>query len=157
MVDLQSERDDLLRPTLSPDTGASPAIYSANALFITAFFGGPFALIAMAALNSQRLGRVRQDAAYLLLGALLTVAFVVIVYRPGAGWSVGDLSPAGTERLLWRAFSLVLAAGAYLVHRRSYRNMALIGIESPSPWKAGVACCLAGGLVLAGAVVLVRM
>jgi hypothetical protein len=156
MAERPPEIDELLRPTLSPDITESPAIYSANALFLTAFFGGPFGLIGMAALNSQRLGRVRQEAGWLLLGLLLTIAFVAVVYRPGAS-TFGGLSQAGTGRVLWRAFALLLAAGAYVMHRRFYRSMSLVGLESPSPWTAGIACCVAGAVAHAAVIALVRM
>lgn len=53
-------REDLLQPTLG--TAKPPeAIYSARALFFTAFFGGPFAIIFLSALNARLLGHLNTD------------------------------------------------------------------------------------------------
>ena len=151
------EFEDLLRPTLAPDVTAPAALYSSNALFLTAFFGGAFALLALAALNVQRLGRVRRDAGYLLLGFALTIALVMGLYRPGQEWSVAGLTHEGSTRLIWRSFALLLAVGAFLVHRRYYRSMSLVGLEPPSPWKAAIGCCVLGFVAQVAAVTLVRL
>ena len=49
--------DDLLRPSLEKTDAAHKSIYSTTTGYLTAFIGGPFAAIAMAAINSGRLGR----------------------------------------------------------------------------------------------------
>jgi hypothetical protein len=149
--------DELLRPSLSPETTGSAAIYSPNALFLTAFFGGPFALIGIAALNASRLGRLRQDSGYLIAGILLTIGFVTIMYQPGFEWHMAGLSEAAGARTLSRALALLLALAAYLLHRRFYRSMAIVGLDAPSPWAAAIGCCLLGIGALAAAIILVRL
>lgn len=156
MAERPPEIEELLRPSLSPDLSNAPAIYSSNALFLTAFFGGAFALIALAAVNVQRLGRIRRDGPLLLLGAVLTAGFIAALYRPGADWTVAGLSSDGSSRLLWRSFSLLLATGAFLVHRRFYRSMSLVGLAPPSPWVTAIGCCVLGAALHSAAVVLMR-
>lgn len=157
MAERPPEIDEMLRPTLAPDVTAPAAIYSSNALFLTAFFGGAFALLAFAAINVQRLGRVRRDAGYLLLGLALTVALAIFLYRPGQQWSVAGLTPAASARLAWRSFALLLAMGVFLLHRRYYRSMSLVGLEPPSPWAAAIGCSLLGLVAQSAAIALVRM
>jgi peptidoglycan hydrolase-like protein with peptidoglycan-binding domain len=67
---LSGPREDLLQPTL---TGAAPAAapYSVQTTFLTGFFGGPFAALAILAMNSFRLRRLARDA--LVWGALLVL------------------------------------------------------------------------------------
>ncbi len=77
----QNNIDDLLTPTLSPDAGQAPAIYSLTASALTAFFGGPFAVIALTAINSWRLDHVRRDIPILSLLVTATIGVLFLLVR----------------------------------------------------------------------------
>src|SRR5262249_39204793 len=72
-------RDELLRPSLG-DAVAARAPYSVRTTFLTAFFGGPLAALAIIVLNSVRLRRWLPDLP--VLGVVLAgfIAFVLALY-----------------------------------------------------------------------------
>lgn len=122
----------LLTPSLSSEQPR--AIYSKTALFASAFLGGSFALIMMAALNSHRLNRLRADA-WWLLGAVVTAIVAIgvgveIFSRDGAEASeLGDyvkLANRGVAFALWFGFT-------YL-HRQAHRAMETFGTTPRKPY-----------------------
>lgn len=149
--------ETLLIPTLSHDDGDVQAIYSPTALALTAFFGGPFAVILMTALNTQKLKRVRTDVPYLLFGAAVSTAFIKLMYGSVIAANVFPAAGDNAPRLLVRALSLVLFAGAYGLHRRAYRNMRFAGLAAPRALPAALGCIVLGSILLGAVVTLVRI
>ena len=79
-----------MQPTL---TGTAPAAapYSVQTTFLTGFFGGPFAALAILAMNSFRLRRIARDA--LVWSALLVLLAI-------GGWLLFH-SAAGADVRSW--------------------------------------------------------
>src|SRR5688572_9347605 len=73
---MNASREDLLNPTLGEQARPAAAPYSVQATFFTGFFGGPFAAIALIAVNSTRLRRLGRD--WIVLAACLIAAIFVI-------------------------------------------------------------------------------
>lgn len=141
--------DELLKPTLETGAVGRTAIYSTTAGFTTAFFGGPFAAVALTAINSWRLRRLRMDVWPLLAAAALSVLAIWLIESP-ARFGQPDLELGATgQRLLQRAFSLGLFGLFWLLHRRYYRNMMVMGIEPPNGWVVGLGCAVFGVLLSA--------
>jgi len=146
----QSERgqlEHLLQPTLSVTRAVSP-IYSTRAGFIVAFFGSGFASVIMTLLNVRRLGRLSQDLAMVVAGALFfTLVYVGSGYLAATGGSlplVGEVKTHQREvRYLLRGLALAYFGLTYLRHQRFYRAQDLAGNDPPSPWVAGIAACVA--------------
>jgi hypothetical protein len=137
-------RDDLLTPSLG-DAVMVLAPYSERAVFMTGFFGGPASAIAMIAINSYRLRRLRRDA---LILAGLSLAVVALVYWLGATASgaqvaamAGSTARSGT-RFLVQAAGLLMVGAGYLMHRREQRNAQLMGLPRPNGWGAAIPCVL---------------
>ncbi len=136
-------RDDLLQPSLTDARTDATTIYSATAGYVTSFFGGPVAALAFAAVNARRLGRLRADAP-LLIGGLALFAAVI-------SWAFMGPHPVEVQqqieeqlRIGVRALGLIYFGAIYLLHRRHYRTMAMMGIESPNGWGVGIACGILG-------------
>ena len=136
-----------MQPTL---TGTAPAAapYSVQTTFLTGFFGGPFAALAILAMNSFRLRRVSRDA--LVWGALL-VALAIggwLLFHSAAGaelrsWSTSQFgSRAGG--LSGRALGLAIVGVGYLLHRREQVNADLMGLKRPNGWIGGIGCIVIG-------------
>ncbi|HJY40281.1 MAG TPA: hypothetical protein VJ303_03565 [Steroidobacteraceae bacterium] len=140
-------REDLLQPTL---TGAvrTAAPYSVQTTFLTGFFGGPFAALAILAMNSFRLRRVPRDA--LVWSALLVLLAI-------GGWLLFH-SVAGAEVRAWftdqfgnravrfsgQALGLAIVGVGYLLHRREQVNADLMGLTRPNGWIGGIGCIVLG-------------
>lgn len=135
--------NELLQPSIAKVDGPQRAIYSTTAGYLTAFFGGPFAAIGMAGLNAWRLGRLRTDAPALAGGAALAVGLVVFLLRPDL-FGQADLDFSTRDlRIGVRILALLLFGAFWFLHRRYYRGMQLLGLESPQPWPAAIACIVA--------------
>lgn len=139
--------EDLLRPTLGKQATGQPAIYSTTTGYLTAFVGGPFAAIAMAALNSWRLRRLAIDALPLLAATALSVAVFLLFTHPELLGQTGVEFESRTERLWSRLFALIVFSAFWLIHRRYYRGMELLGLTPPNAWAGGIACVLMGTAV----------
>lgn len=133
-------RDDLLQPSLTEDRTDATAIYSATNGYVTSFFGGPAAAIAFAAVNSRRLGRLRADTPLLLAGLAL---FVGAMWWALTGPYHDSIGARGMNTGV-RGAGLLYFGAIYCLHRRHYRAMAMMGIESPNGLGVGVACILVG-------------
>lgn len=138
-------RDDLLQPSLTQERTDATAIYSATAGYVTSFFGGPVAAVAFAAVNSRRLGRLQADAPWLLGGLTL---FAFGLWSALMGRYPASIQPWLQEnmRIALRGLGLVYFLAIYLLHRRHYRAMAMMGIQSPNGWGVGFACGAIGFL-----------
>jgi hypothetical protein len=142
--------EELLRPTLGTGAAARP-LYSPRASFFVAFFGGPVAAILFAALNSFRLRRLPRDLPIYGVGLAVFVATVVWLLGTESGAALLDWIRAGEAerrglRLSQRMLALAFWGAFHLRHRAFQRNAELMGVAAPSPWVAGVACVLAGGV-----------
>jgi hypothetical protein len=138
--------DHLLRPSLGNTSSASAALYSPRSSFLLGFFLGPLPLILYSMLNSIRVKRVRDVAAYALalaaFGALIHATFMQP--RPDALlWLNRQLGEGASMRGAMRVLAVLLWCGFYVLHRKEHRANALFG-QTPSPWIAAVACGVAG-------------
>jgi hypothetical protein len=147
---LSKPRDDLLQPTL---TGTAPAAapYSVQTTFLTGFFGGPFAALAILAMNSFRLRRVSRDA--LVWGALLAALAIGgwLLFHSAAGADVRawftDQFGGRAARFSGQALGLAIVAVGYLLHRREQVNADLMGLTRPNGWIGGIGCIVIGTAV----------
>jgi len=145
-----SDRKTLLEPSLvSPESGK--AIYSPNACFMVAFFGGLFAITAFSAINSWRLGRVKRDLKiYIVVVALVLIGmFLATQWLTTSGFVAGDQSAlASYNRFAWRALALFAWFACYRMHREAHRASELTSDTAPSPWIPGIVCVVLGSLAL---------
>lgn len=144
---------DLLQPSLGEQAAPRRSPYSTQAHFLSAFFGGPFAALAMSGINAARLDRLRRDAWWIGLLALGCVAFEFWLRRGAGGgalvaWAVEHLGARGAEYLR-RALALALFAVGLMVHRREQKLTDLMGLARPSGWIVGIALILGGWLFAA--------
>ncbi len=137
----------LLEPSLGAQVLKPP--YSVRAGFLVAFFGGPFASIGLAALNSQRNARLKRDGWFLALLVLAVAALVIgvgVLSRSPPVWL-----PGGTERRFFiRALALLVFGAVFLRHRSLYAASELRGEDAPPAWGVGILACVVGNLVQAG-------
>ena len=140
---------DLLQPSLSGDMPARP-IYSAQAGFWVAFFGGPMAIALFGGLNARRLGRLRREwPLYAGAAVIFFVLSVVFFLSPDL---VGmDPQATGEQsrsfRLGSRGFALIVWLTMFALHRRFHRAAVMLGEDPPSPWKPAIAFIVIGILV----------
>jgi hypothetical protein len=136
--------DDLLTPTLSPGAGQAPSIYSLTASVLTAFFGGPFAVIALTAVNSWRLDQVRRDIPILSLLATATIGVLFLLVRADHVPLMPFVELPDDRALLIKAWALAIFGMCALLHQRFQRNMSFSATPRPNPWPAGIGCVLIG-------------
>lgn len=136
-----------MQPTLT-GTALAAAPYSVQTTFLTGFFGGPFAALAILAMNSFRLRRVSRDA--LVWGALL-VALAIggwLLFHSAAGADVRDWFTdqfgGRAARFSGQALGLAIVAVGYLLHRREQVNADLMGLTRPNGWIGGIGCIVIG-------------
>ena len=139
---MPSTREDLLRPSLSRPADVATAPYSSQAAFLTAFFGGPAAAVAMFSINSWRLGRAGRDAAAIALALAAYIGCMVFAQSPDLGLAVKTellrwLGP-GIWTVMLRLIGLAIFLLALLVHRREQRSAELFGLVRPNPWIVGI-------------------
>lgn len=136
----------LLEPTLASDAGPI-RLYSIQALFLTGFFGGPFGAVALWSVNAIRSRRAARDLPLAVLGTVVTVALLWVVYRQPAVF--GDFRPSGSQlRIGTRVYALLLVALGWWRHRDYYRAAAVGGVDLPNGTLAGIACGVAGAVLL---------
>ena len=129
--------DDLLTPTLSPGAGQAPSIYSLTASVLTAFFGGPFAVIALTAVNSWRLDQVRRDIPILSLLATATIGVLFLLVRADHVPLMPFVELPDDRALLIKAWALAIFGMCALLHQRFQRNMSFSATPRPNPWPTG--------------------
>lgn len=152
------DREELLRPTLS-EPGRATGIYSAQATFFTAFFGGPVAAVLIASLNSRRLTRLEKDAVFYAGGLLAFVGLTYVYFADpvllqAAGLAAGAETDHRVFRYLARGLALLIWLGHYVMIRPEYNAMKLLGTEPPSPWApalGAIALGIASSAALVGA------
>src|SRR5690349_3436290 len=144
---MSAPREDLLRPTLSDDVRTA-APYSVQTTFLTGFFGGPFAALAILATNSVRLRRVSSDAA--VLGAILVVLALGgwLLFHSNAGADLrgmfNDQFGDRAARFSGQAAGLAVVGIGYLLHRKEQVNADLMGVTRPNGWIGGLLCMIVG-------------
>jgi len=148
--------DDLLQPSLSGADVPATSIYSATTGYVAAFIGGPIGGAVVAMVNAWRLNRLAKDWPMALLAVLITWTLLYWEIRLGGSpWLVEHLGNGG-PRMLLRVVALLYFVAIYGLHYRSYRNMALLGIEPPSGWVLGFIGIAVGLAGTAGLTVLVQ-
>lgn len=151
---MSASRERLLQPTLGSDAPPVAAPYSVQATFFTGFFGGPFAAIALIAINAYRLRRSGRDwpALAACLIATLFVAWGLHssapAFAPVRDWLTSTLGES-SHRYAHRFAALVIVGVGYLLHRKEQRNTDLMGLARPNGWIAGGLCAVIGGVLLA--------
>lgn len=140
-------RDELLRPSLKGVTVAK-APYSVQTMFLTSFFGGPFAAIAIIGVNSVRLQRLPQDLLPLGLALAAAVGFLGALHLAGWGADLREYltALAGPRALSYvsRVIGLIIFGMGYALHRAEQRSADFMGLDRPNGWIGGIACILAG-------------
>jgi hypothetical protein len=137
-------REELLKPSLSL-THVTRAPYSVTTTFMTAFFGGPLAIIGMTALNAWRLGRLMRDALPLaiVLAAYFGLLWVMAQPEWGGVFLLAMEKHTGVQTpIIFRFIALILCGLGYLLHRIEQRNADVSGMVRPNGWIAGIAFIL---------------
>ena len=119
---------DLLTPTLNDNE--QQTIYSVGALIAAAFFGGAIAVVFMCALSLRRLQLLRRYAPGLLIALAISVVLL---------WWGASLRTEESRTLLGivnRGTGFAFAGGFYLLFKRQYRSMSILGGDPPSPYRA---------------------
>ncbi|MEN7344234.1 MAG: hypothetical protein AAAFM81_14885 [Pseudomonadota bacterium] len=137
-------QDDLLKPTLSATRQHKP-LYSTGALIAAAFFGGSFAVLCVAAVNSVRQQRLAKDI-IIWLAAGVAVGVVSYLYANGAIVPIEDIVHRD-YRLANRVGGFLLTGLAFLMHREAYRVQQFAGGDSPSPYVLVIVSCIIGALI----------
>lgn len=147
---MSAPREDLLQPTL---TRESPTLapYSVQTTFLSGFFGGPFAALAILATNSVRLRRVSRDAA--VLGTILLVVVLGgwLLFHSAAGadvrgWFVEQFG-ATAARFSRQGVGLIIVGIGYMLHRKEQVGADLAGLTRPNGWFAGLPCAILGAIL----------
>lgn len=146
-------REGLLSPVFKEGQSTGP-LYSVRAEFLTAFFGGPFAIILFSALNANSMGRLKRDAWRYVLVLIATVAFVFWMLALNATdtppvWAREIFGDELRRLIRWviRGFSLVVWGMLWLPYRRYHRTAEVMGIAPSNPWLPAIGCVLAGFVV----------
>lgn len=137
-------QDDLLQPSLPHSDDQGVAIYSAITAFATSYFGGPLAAAIIGLLNSHELGLLRRDW---WLGAVAVAAvpgyFYWLEYGGGMPWLRG-MALEGLPPYLYRLMAVGFFGLVYMMQRRHFRSMMLLGLQPKSGWLPGIAAVIAG-------------
>lgn len=141
--------EHLLQPTLSNKEQRVP-IYSVRACFFTAFFGGPFAITLLSALNSNKLKRLKNDLRFYFLGTFVYLVYLFIILDIPEGANVSEwVNIQRRENMFYRYGSRVMAliywAVYYYLHKQFYKMMDIFDTVPPNPWKTAIICILLGG------------
>ena len=139
-----SDHDDLLRPSLTGSSAPATAIYSARTGYVASFLGGPVAGAVIAMLNSWRLRRLSRDWPLAVFAVAMLYAMCWWEFQQGGdAWLMGHFGRSG-PRVLSALSSLMFFGGVYLLHRTSYRNMQIMGLQPPSGWVPGLIAIIIG-------------
>ncbi len=148
---MDDNRDDLLQPSLGGRLRPPEAPYSVQTTFLTGFFGGPFAALAILALNSQRLERLSRDFVVWFALAVVVLAGMAFLSKsePGAAvmaWVNTQFGASRGMHFVLRLVALAIVGLGYLMHRREQRSTDLLGLERPHGLGPGLACIVAGAI-----------
>lgn len=140
-------RDELLRPSLQGATVAK-APYSVQTMFLTSFFGGPFAALAIIGANAARLQRLPRDLLPLGLALAATAAFLGALHLAGWGTDLRnyltELAGPSAVSYVARVVGLIIFGMGYALHRAEQRSADFMGLDRPNGWIGGIACILVG-------------
>jgi hypothetical protein len=148
--------NDLLKAELSTE-GSGRSLYSSKALFFTAFFGGPIAVVLLSALNSRLLNRLKSDLIFYFLAGFLIFAFlyyVIVVPENAQGikW-LGEFRRANPVfKYGPRVIALIFWVISYALHRKFHKAIAIMGLKPMKPWVPGIICTIVGGIIQIGLV-----
>ena len=140
-------RDELLRPSLQ-GMAAAKAPYSVQTMFVTSFFGGPFAAIAIIGVNSVRLQRLGRDA--VPLGLMLGLSILIMAAPQLTAWgreaALHLVNLTGPRALSYvsRIAALIFFGIGYAMHRSEQRSADFMDLARPNGWIGGLACFAAG-------------
>jgi hypothetical protein len=140
---------DLLKPELA-EAGPNRSLYSPTALFLTAFWGGPLAVMALSALNSKRMVRLKKDApCYIVFPAVLFTFYYFAITVPDGVHGLSWLDEYRRSHPFYKhgpkALALIFWAVSHALHKKQHKAMQLLNIKPKSPWLAAVAASLLGG------------
>lgn len=141
--------EHLLRPSLEK-TRPAAALYSPRSSFMLGFLMGPLPLILYSGLNSIRLKRRVDLAAYAVaLAAFLgMIAASFMQPRPAPLVWINDLLGEGSSmRGAARVMAVLMWVGFYLMHRKEHRAADLFS-NRPSPWIAAIGCAVVGSALV---------
>ena len=103
----------------------------------SAFFGGVFAVVVIGVANIVRLRAPVWHVLALLAGA---TCYVIGCYL----YLLSPNAEESTLRLFDRMGGFALMGVLYLLHRREYRAMNVMGTEAPSPYLPVIGACIVG-------------
>lgn len=135
----------LLEPTLT--RAAAAPLLSPSATFVSSFFGGPWAALAVGTVNLVRLRRARREAWAIALMALLGLAALAAtaagVARPDllAGLLPEGFRPSTAVRRAHNVLGIAAWALVYLRLRPEYRAALLTG-GFARPWSVAIPAVL---------------
>jgi hypothetical protein len=155
---MSAPREDLLQPTLTRES-QTLAPYSVQTTFLTGFFGGPFAALAILATNSVRLRRVSRDAAVLGTILLAVVLGGWWLFHSAAGadvrsWFVEQFGTTAA-RFSRQGVGLVIVGIGYVLHRKEQVGADLAALARPNGWVAGLACGIFGAMLFVAYVAII--
>lgn len=147
-----SPSSDLLQPSLV-DTQPREAPYSLQTAFLTSFFGGPLAALAIFGVNARRIGRLRSDAVGAAAVLVACVAFEWWWRRTSGGqafdaWLIDQFGKS-SGRYVERLSGLAVFALGAAIHRREHKASDLMGAARPNGLGIGVALIAGGWIVSA--------
>jgi hypothetical protein len=149
------DRDDLLRPTITPSAATTEQPWDPRSQFYVAFFGGLVAVTAIAFLNGRRLRLPASRIRSILLvgGAGLAAALALAAVMPledEAGTFVNEGSR--NIRLAGRVVAVLACLAFVKLQDAGDRLYRIRGGEYASLWIPGIVAAILGGLVQAGLV-----
>lgn len=141
--------DDLFRPTVGEGRSADlPMPWRPGSQLWVAFFGGAFALLAIAWLNTWRLGMDWRVTGRRLVG--MTVVGYVVATVAVAGMMAAWGADPDTQRLsrwTYRGMALLLFVAFSRVQEPARRRYEELHDEAyASMWRAGLVAVIVGGL-----------
>ncbi len=137
-------KNDLLQPSLSASDATGVSIYSTAAGYIVSYFGGPLAAAIIALLNSFHLGRLHKDWPFGALALLAVPGYFKWLQVGGGQRWLSAVIGQWSIPYVYRLMGVLFFGLAYLMHRRYYRSMALIGVPARPGWIPGVGAVMAG-------------
>ncbi|OWQ85089.1 hypothetical protein CDN99_23035 [Roseateles aquatilis] len=142
--------EHLLRPSLSVQEAPAQAPFSSQAQFLTAFFGGPLAMLFCLTGSIHRMRRWRQDGVFFALLAVASLGLAVLpwlsVGAPLRDACMALLGKSGPST--WVTLIALLGALASIHrHRRERRAAEMMGLKSENAFLSCLAMVIVAGFV----------